>query len=67
MLCKLLIQASVAQWLAQLICNQPVVGSNPTRGSNFFYIYINNLFRCLLRYVKILLGRDWGVVKPSSL
>ena len=27
--------ASIAQWLVQLTCNEQVVGSNPTRGSKY--------------------------------
>ena len=27
--------ASIAQWLVQLTCNEQVVGSNPTRGSQY--------------------------------
>ena len=31
--------ASIAQWLVQLTCNEQVVGSNPTGGSNKFLKY----------------------------
>ena len=30
---------SIAQWLVQLTCNEQVVGSNPTGGSNKFLKY----------------------------